>query len=177
MKAPVSLRAMRRLVAFALIALAGCSVGGDEKSIDEARVDDLLLQPADVGRGFQPTYGRNLADRPVAEVRYRRARAPLSIESAAHVFVSSEAAGKRLDAERSAIGEKPGWQPIGEPGLGDESFAATLVQAGTRSYTVFWRQGNATASLGAVAREDELPFADVLELARKQQRRMADAAA
>lgn len=166
---------MRRLVAFGLIALAGCSVAGDEKSIDEARVDDLLLQPADVGRGFHSTYARNLADRPIAEVWYRRVREPLSIASAAHVFVSGEAAEKRLEAERSALDEKPGWQPIGEPGLGDESFAATVVQGGMRSYTVFWRHGNATASLGVIARQDELPFADVVELARKQQRRIADA--
>jgi hypothetical protein len=168
---------MRRLVACTLIALAGCGVGNDEKSIDEARIDELLLQPADVGTGFRSTHVRNLDRRAASEVRYRRAREPLSIESAVRVFGSSEAAEKRLDAEREEFEEKPGWRPIGEPGLGDESFAATLVEGGVRSYTVYWRHANATASLDAIAPEDELPFADVLELARKQQRRIAEAGA
>jgi hypothetical protein len=173
---------MRRLVAFALIALAGCGIGSDETTIDENRVEDLLLQPADLGARFHPTYVRNLADRPVAEVRYRQVRSselqgPLRIESRAQVFTSSEAAERTLEAARSSFGEKPDWQPIGEPGLADESFAATIVQGAVRSYKVVWRHRNAMASLGVSARHDKLPFADVLELARKQQRRIAAAAA
>jgi hypothetical protein len=168
---------MRRLVAFALIALAGCGIGSDETTIDENRVEDLLLQPADLGARFHPTYVRNLADRPVAEVRYRQVRGPLRIESNAQVLASSEAAEETLEAARSSFGKKPDWQPIGEPGLGDESFAATVVQGAVRSYKVVWRHGNAMASLGVSARHDKLPFADVLELAEKQQRRIAAAAA
>jgi hypothetical protein len=171
---------MRRLVAFALIALAGCGVGGDEKTIDEGRIDELVLQPDDVGAGYVRTFVRNLADHPIAEVRYRPVRplqGPRMVESSAHVFRSSADAEQGLEADRSVFEGEPPWQPIGEPGLGDESFAATVVRRGVRSYAVYWRAHNATASLSVVALRDELAFADVLELARKQQQRIADAAA
>jgi hypothetical protein len=173
---------MRRLVAFALIALAGCGVRGDDRTIDQGRVDELLLRPADVGTGFRPAYVSNPADRPSAEVRYRqvprlRGFGPLTIHSSAAVFVSSDVAEESLQAERTNLKDKPHWQLIDEPGLGDESFAATVVQQGGRSYTVVWRDDNATASLDVSSLDDKFPFAEVFELAQKQQRRIADVAA
>jgi hypothetical protein len=171
---------MRLLVAFVLIGVTGCSVGGETKAIDDDRVDQLVLQPADVGREFQRTTIHNLAADAVVEVRYRHVdpaspRRPLTIESSARVFGSIEAAEETLEGERSRLAAKPAWQPIGEPGLGDESFAATVVGAQKRSYAVFWRAQNATASLELVALRDRVPFSDVLELARKQDQRIADA--
>ena len=66
------------------------------------------------------------------------------------------------------------WQPIGEPGLGDESFASTVVRGTVRSYRVIWRDGNVTAHLGVGGRKG-LAFADALALAEKQERRISDA--
>ena len=168
---------MRRLVALALIALAGCSVGGEERTIDAGRVDDLVLQPADVGAGFHRTSVENPAGDPTAEVRYRRIPprplGPLTIRSTASVLASSGDADRALESDRSRLGDKANWLPIGEPGLGDESFAATVVQRGVRSYTVFWRDDNATASLDVRSLQDGFPFAEVFELAERQQRRIA----
>jgi hypothetical protein len=171
---------MRRLVAFALIALTGCGVGGDGKTIDQSRVHDLVLNPSDVGAGFQRTFIEDLGRDATVEARYRRVPprllGPLAIGSAASVFASSDAAEKALDAKRSTVEDKPNWQPIGEPGLGDESFAATAVQGRVRSYTVSWRDDNATASLDVRSLQKSFPFADVFELAERQQRRIAAAA-
>lgn len=171
---------MRRLVAFALVALAGCSFSGDESTIDDGRVDELVLQPADVGTGFHRTSIENLAGDPIAEVRYRRVPprvlGPLTIRSTARVLASSEVADKALQSQRSRLKDRPNWLPIDEPGLGDESFAATVVHGGVRSYTVFWRDDNATASLDVRSLQDRFPFAEVFELAEKQQRRLAAAA-
>jgi hypothetical protein len=160
--------------------VAGCTVGGDEKSIDGSRVDDVVLQQRDVGASYRPTYVRNLGGHPRAEVRYRRAlsrRAPAAvmITSTAEVFRSRETAETHLDAARDRVERAPEWQPIAEPGLGEESFAATAVKSGTRHYRVFWRAANAAASVQVEAAEDELPLADVLELARRQDDRMAAA--
>ena len=173
---------MRLLVAFVLIGVTGCSVGGETKAIDDDRVEQLVLQPADVGREFHRTTIDNRAADAAVEVRYRHIdpaspRRPLWIESRARVFASVEAAEETFEGERSRLAAKRAWQPIGEPGLGDESFAATVVDAQKRSYAVFWRAENATASLEVVALRDRLPFSDVLELARKQDERIAEAGA
>jgi hypothetical protein len=163
--------------ALGLVALvAGCGLGGDEKTIDEARLDELVLQRDDVSADLRAVWARNLGGRPITTVRYGRAGAPLSIESSAHVLTSREAAAERLEAERDALDRKPDWDPIDEPGLGQESFAATVGQAGIRRFEVFWREHNAAASLKVEAFEGRLPLADVLALARKQERRISDAA-
>jgi hypothetical protein len=160
----------------ALLPLTGCSIGGDAKKIDEARLDDLVLQRGDVTPGLRPVYVRNLDGEPLLTVRYGRAGTALSIESTVQVLESAQAADDRLEASRDALGRKPDWDPIDEPGLGDESFAATLGQAGLRFYEVFWRDANASASVRVEGFEGRIALADVLELARKQERRISDAA-
>jgi hypothetical protein len=160
-----------------LLGLAACSVGGDEKTIDEARLDEPVLQRGDVPSGLRRTYVRSLADWPASTVRFGRAGTALSIVSSIHVLESRDAAEERLDAERDAVDRKPDSQPIDEPGLGDESFAATIRQAGVRRYEVFWREHNAAASVKVEEFEGRMALADVLALARKQERRIADAAA
>jgi hypothetical protein len=169
---------VRRAAVFLVVFLAGCGLGGDERTIDGGRVDELVLHSADVGPGFGRASVEHLSDHPVAEVRFRPARAtdavdPLMIVSRAEVFPSTEAAKRDLDGSRSALDRERGWQPISEPGVGDESFAATAVDAEPRRFRVFWRADNATADL----RVDgfDVSLADVLELARKQQRRIANA--
>jgi hypothetical protein len=159
-----------------LLGLAACSVGDKAKTIDDTRRDKLVLQRADVPRDLRPIYMRSLADRPVSTVRFARAGRALSIESTVHVLESRDAAEERLEADRDAVDRKPDWQPIDEPGLGDESFAATVRQAGLRRYEVFWREHNAAASLKVEEFEGKMALADVLALARKQERRIADAA-
>jgi hypothetical protein len=171
-----------RRVSLGLVAvLTGCTLAGEEKTIDERRADELVLQREDVDPGFRQTWIRNLGrGRTRSEVQYRRrpspARRPLRITSAAEVLESGEAADAMLDAASEALRRKSAWQPIAEPGLGDESFAATVLQSGVRHYDVFWRAANVTASLSVTAAEDAVPLGDVLELARKQDERI-DAAA
>jgi hypothetical protein len=101
------------------------------------------------------------------------------IESRADLFGSASGAEDDFEAARAELdADGLGWMPIDEPGLGDESFAATFVQAGAtgvRRYQVFWRDDNATATLEVDGFEGRLALADVLELARKQQQRIARA--
>jgi hypothetical protein len=157
--------------------LAGCGFGGEKETIDEALADQLVLQREDVDPRFRQTWIRNLGGRPSSEVLYRRSHSPrrsdpLSITSKADVLRSADDADEVLDEARDALAEKTAWQPIAEPGLGDESFAATVVQGGVRHYDVVWREANATAVLSVTAFEDALPLADALEFARKQQVRL-----
>jgi hypothetical protein len=185
----------------ALLGLAGCSIGGDEASIERRDLAQVVLQPDDVPRVFfRFDYGRQIAaDLPGGEradpgrferedgwkARFRRpgtpaTAGPLVIESRVDLFASAGGAGEDLDAARDELAASQlGWRAIDEPGLGDESFAATFVQHGVgrvRHYQVFWRQDNATASVTANGFEGNFALADVLELARKQERRIEGAA-
>ena len=168
---------MRRVSLGLVALLSGCTLAGEKKTIDESRVDELVLQREDVGSGFRQTWIRNLAGFPRSEVQYRRrpspaVNGPLRITSGAGVLRSEETADEALDSAREELERKEAWQPIAEPGLGDESFAATVLQSGVRHYDVFWRAANVTASLNVTAAEDAVPFGDVLELARKQDERI-----
>jgi hypothetical protein len=107
--------------------------------------------------------------------RYRRLASettdgPVTVESRAHVLDSSDAADEQLETARADVGDS---QPIGEPGLGDESFAATRAHSGVRYYGVYWREANVTASLALNGVEGRFPFSDALELARTQEERIA----
>lgn len=192
---------MRRAVLLLVVILAGCSLGDDKASIEREELDGLVLQPGDVPPVFvRFDQGRQIrADAPSGsradqsrfnriegwKARYRRSgtretAGPLVIESRADLFESPEGAEQDLQAARTDLeAGAPAWKPIDEPGLGDESFAATFVQRGVtevRYYQVVWRKDNATASLSANGFEGKLPLADVLELARKQDSRIARAA-
>lgn len=191
---------MHRLAVLTLVFVAaGCSlVGDDGATLEPGELKELVLQPDDLPPVFSRfDEGRQIsADSPGGsrtdparfgrtegwKARYRRIGSsktpgPLVIESRADLFESADGAGDELDAARQDLtaGEL-GWQPIDEPGLGDESFAATLGQAGLRFYEVFWRDANASASVRVEGFEGRIPLADVLELARKQERRISDAA-
>ena len=82
---------------------------------------------------------------------------------------SSDAADTGLEAAGADLDD---WQPIGEPGLGDESFAATRVRGDLRFYRVHWREANVLASLRLNGAEGRFPFSDALELAREQEKRI-----
>jgi hypothetical protein len=193
---------VRRAVLFlAILGLAGCSLTGDDggASIEVAELQKLVLQPDDLPRSFvRFDEGRQIAaDFPAGaradparfgrrdgwKARYRRSgtiqtTGPLVIESKADVFDSGEGAEDDFEAARAETDKsEPEWQPIGEPGLGDESFAATLLQgaesSGVRFYQVVWREDNAVASLNVNGFARDLALEDALELARAQERRIA----
>ena len=109
-----------------------------------------------------------------------RTPGPIVVESRVDLFESASGAEDDLEAARSDLTEgEIEWQPIDEPGLGDESFAATLVEGGDgsgfRYYQVYWRDDNVTAFLNVNGFEERLPLGDVLELARKQEERISTA--
>jgi hypothetical protein len=195
------LRPVRQaLLLLAILGLAGCSLTGDNggTSLEVAQLEKLVLQPEDLPRSFMRfDEGRQVAaDLPEGaradparfgrrdgwKARYRRAgtvqtTGPIVIESKADVFDSGEGAEDDFEAARAETDEsEPEWQPIGEPGLGDESFAATLLQgpesSGVRFYQVVWREDNAVASLNVNGFARGLALEDALELARTQERRI-----
>jgi hypothetical protein len=195
---------VRRAVLLLVLLLAGCSLDGDDGStIGVAKLSGLVLQPEDLPPVFQRfDEGRQVsADDPGGsrsdpqrfgrqegwKSRYRRSgtprtEGPLVIESRADLFESSGGAKDELDAARQDLEESDlDWQPIDEPGLGDESFAATFVQGGgtseVRFYQVVWREDNVTASLNLNGFEGRVALSEALELARKQERRISSAAA
>jgi hypothetical protein len=189
---------VRRAILVLLLLLAGCSLGGDDGGGVELReLSGLVLQPEDLPPVFDRfDEGRQaIADNPGGsraaptrfgrrdgwKARYRRAgtprtNGPLVVESRADLFESSSGADDDLEAARSDLAEgELKWQPIDEPGLGDESFAATLVQGRVRYYHVYWRVDNVVAFVDVNGFEGRLALEEVLELARKQERRIADA--
>ncbi|HEV3478791.1 MAG TPA: hypothetical protein VG144_05010 [Gaiellaceae bacterium] len=188
----------RALLLLALTATVGCSLGDGGASIERSELQRLVLQPDDVPRIFVLfDEGRQArADQPPGpradperfgrtegwKARYRRpgsgrTSGPLVIESRVDVFASVSGAEDDFVAAREELrGDGLGWHPIDEPGLGDESFAATFVQRRVRYYQVFWREDNATAALHVNGFEGKLPLSDALRLARKQQERLERAA-
>jgi hypothetical protein len=194
----------RAVLLLAILGLAGCSLTGDDggASIEVAELEKLVLHPEDLPNSFTRfDEGRQIAaDLPEGaradpgrfgrrdgwKARYRRAgtvqtTGPLVIESKADVFDSGEGAEDDFEAARAETDEsEPEWQPIGEPGLGDESFAATLLQgpesSGVRFYQVVWREDNAVASLNLNGFARGLALEDALELARAQEERIEAAA-
>ena len=193
---------MRRALLVLSVLLAGCSFGGEENNaVELGELSSLVLQAEDLPPVFEQfDEGRQaLADNPGGgradpqrfgrqdgwKSRYRRqgtprTEGPLVVESRADLFDSTGGAEDELEAAREDL--EAGaleWEPIDEPGLGDESFAATLVQgggtSGVRFYQVVWRQANVTASLSVNGFEGRLALAEALELARKQERRISDA--
>ena len=163
----------------------------------QTELEQLVLQPADVGSGFvQFDEGRQgIADTggdPAQfdrvegwKARYRAdtnaIRGPLVIASLVDLFESSDGADDDLEALREErISPESGWQPAEDPGLGDESFALTLVQGigarAVRSYLVAWRRGELTGSVDVNGFERGLTLDDAVALAQKQARRMDEAA-
>jgi hypothetical protein len=166
----------RLIVVLVAVLLAACGPAGDEGSVEGTSAERLVLQAEDLpGYRDGPAEG----DGATWNARYVRsgasAEAPLQVESSAEISDSSDGARENISVTRGALRERDNWQPIGEPGLGDESFAATSAAGATRSYEVVWRDGNVMARLSVVGSESELAFADVLALAEKQEERILEA--
>jgi hypothetical protein len=181
------------------VVLAGCAVGGDdEATIERKELGRTVLQPEDLPRIFvRFDQGRQIRADALPgrradptrfgriegwKARYRRpgtasTPGPLVVDSRSDLFGSPGGAKDDFGAAGDDLRDSEyGWQPIDEPGLGDESFAATFVDGSVRYYQVFWRDDNATAALNVNGFDGKLALAEVLELARKQERRIARAA-
>jgi hypothetical protein len=192
---------MRALLAAAcLLTIAGCGFGADEEepTVEVGQLESLVLQPEDVRGAFvRFDEGRQVdADQPAGErahptrfgraegwkARYRRrgssrTQGPFVIESRADLFESTSGASDELDAHRSDVeGEQT---LVDSPRIGDESFVSTLRQPSVRVryYLVAWRHDNVTASVLVSGFERRLSLVDAVELARRQQRRIAAASA
>jgi hypothetical protein len=148
----------------------GCVFVGDEQAIEGVDPAQLVLR-----RSHLPGYRLqwSAGDDYRWTARYRSAA--LAVQSTVEISSTSDAAEARFSAARDDFPESGGWQPIGEPGLGAESFASTRVGGDARSYAVVWREANVIARLDATGREGHVPFADALELAKKQEALISEA--
>ena len=189
------------------LVLGGCVVGNDEKQIDRGALSTLVLAPADLSDVWVPfNSGRQVsADAPAGThsnperfgrldgwiARFRRpgsqqTTGPLVIESRADLFESAGGARDELSRARSelgtAIGARAAAKPLADPAIGDEAFAATILQksggggiADVRFYLISWRHQNVVASIFVNGFERKLTFPQALALARAQERRIARA--
>jgi hypothetical protein len=187
-----------------LVALAGCSLGGDGNgaAVERRQLRDIALQPADLSpafvrfdegrQGFTDNPGGSRTDASRFgrvdgwKARFRRVgspdtQGPLVVESRADIFDSSDGATEELEALRRDVRERTGWQQVEVSGMGDEAAGFTLLQGQAELrvayHLVVWRQENVVASISVNGFARALPFADALELARKQARRIEGAAA
>ena len=191
-----------RALAGLVVVVAGCAGGdGDEQAVPATKMRLVVLQPADLSKAFVrfdegPV---RLADTPPGprgdperfgreggwKARYRRpgsaaTKGPLVVESRIDLFDGEDGAESEFDAYREELEAEAGgagrWLDV--PRIGDDALAATSGSGMANSVRVFrlvWRDGNATASIAANGFEGRLRLADVLELVRKQQRRIAAA--
>jgi hypothetical protein len=108
------------------------------------------------------------------------------IESRADLFDSIGGARDELSTARSelgtAIGARSAAEPLADPTIGDEAFAATILQrsggggiADVRFYLISWRRQNVVGSIFVNGFERKLTLAQALDLARAQERRIARA--
>jgi hypothetical protein len=163
---------VRRVVLLVIASglLAGC--GSDEGTVGVGALRTVVLQQADLPAGYRRIDVGELTD----AGWYAHYAGHLDVVSRAVVFSSSGGATEGLDRERELLtASREEWQPIDEPGLGSESFAATVVAAGVRHYRVAWRRSNVAAALWVSGPTTGLPLGDVLALARAQDEHIADA--
>jgi hypothetical protein len=180
-----------------MLVAAGCMGGDDKAAVDRSELKGLVLQQQDLPRAFmQFDEGRQArVDQPggtLADVerfgrqdgwkaRYRRAGSgatsgPLVVESKIDVFDKADGAEKELESMRTDLVEGLRLKDS-PPGLGDESFVATGTQGtgrfAVRFYLIGWRHDNATAAVFANGFERKFTRDQAIELARKQERRIA----
>ena len=154
---------MRAAVCIVLLAAAGC--GGDGSTLEPSQLRDAVLQPGDLPQGFERMAHGPRGGPTAWESRYA---GPLVVTSQVELHASPSRAEAEVEAELEHV-RTEAWQPIDDPGLGGGSFAATTGGASTRRYRVVWRDGNVVAEVYVAG---ETPLGDVLELARKQERRI-----
>lgn len=192
---------MRRLALLALLAFVAAACGSSDKTIAEKSLSHLVLRQTDLGSPFSPFYvGRQASldnqGTPRADptrygreggwiARFRRAgsfatRGPLVVESRADLFRGAGGAKKDLAAYGALVraSPDPNFRTLSLPKIGDAALGATFVQPGVkplRFFRIAWRDRNATASVLVEGFDGKVRQADVVALAKKQQRLLASA--
>jgi hypothetical protein len=171
----------RRASALALLALllVGCSE--DRRELSEQELARLVVLPADLPDDFVRFDEGRLArsDTPRGDqgwkARYRRAggaktTGALVVDSRVEVYEDGDAAGVGFDSYRGEV--PPAAESLPEPELGDEAYAATLLQegasGGVRFFFVGWRSGEMTGTLSVSGFDGRVAVDDALVLARAQ---------
>lgn len=188
---------MRWAIALLVVLVATGCMSDSSPGTSREELADLVLKQGDLPPVFQPfDEGRQVrADLPTGaradparfgrvegwKARYRRlgtpqTSGPLVVESRVDLFESSEGADDELEAHKLDQEQAEGTRLLDAPELGDEAFAATVTQSGASSrvrfYLVAWREGDVAASLFVNGFDGKVTLAQVVELARKQQRRI-----
>lgn len=189
--------ASRIAIIVAALALAGCAGDSDEPSgIPVSALPTIVLQLADLPAVFtQFDEGRQALSETTGafrrnsgrfgrlggwKARFRRSGTqttpgPLVIESRADVFRDEEGAARDLGAYRKELDQAvqtTEGRLLTLPALGSESVGMTFREDRVRFFRIAWRHANATALLFVNGFDKRLDLADVLALARKQQRRL-----
>lgn len=190
-------RGVRLLVIAAVI--CGVSACGGGATIPVQRLSSLVLTDRDLPRPFSPFFvGRQSNLDATSDVRADPARfgrkdgwiarfhrpgtaktvGPLVVVSRADLFGDSGGAKHDLEAYAYEFAHEPGTgqRALKPPSIGDQAIGETFVQPGAkpvRFVVVAWRYRNVSASVSAEG--FDLGVADVIRLARLQQRRIARA--
>jgi hypothetical protein len=191
---------MRRCALLVVVlALAGCGSGGARIAKDD--LPSLVLRAGDLGpdfsefaRGAQARADLHPGPRqdPLRHgrlggwiSRYRHVTTPsgqtvgpLVVESRADLYKSSGGAKKDLGDYKDEYEGYPasvGVEKLDAPKLGDDAVAFRFGSALDRFVVVAWRESNATASV--LVEGPAVGLEDASRLARKQQARLAAAAA
>jgi hypothetical protein len=181
----------------AIVLTAGC--GSTSKStIPESKLSKIVLQKSDLPKGFSPFYlGPQVrVDQTASRSdpkrfgrtggwinRFRRdgslkTKGPLVVASRADLFKHPDGAKRDFRLYRDGLTAHDA-RRVDVGRLGAEAIGVSTLQRGTlsvRSYTIAWRQANATAELEVNGFDGELTLEDALALARKQEQRLGDAA-
>jgi hypothetical protein len=184
---------------FALaVAVSGCNGGGEDGRIATGELRKLVLQSQDLPRVFAQFDFRELApsdfhqgprEDPAAfgriggwVARYRRSgsqeiRGPLLVESRVDLFEDEDGAVQDLDAYEAEFEQTSGATALEPPEVGTGAVVMTLKQGSgrfaVRFFTIAWRQSHVTASISVNGFEQKIFLRDVLQLVRRQERRIA----
>jgi hypothetical protein len=194
------------LVCLSLLAACAGGDGGEREAVERNELEHVVLQPGDVPTVFERFDKGRLLQTDHSEAseradpgrfgrqegwkaRYKRSgtqetRGPLVIESRVDLFEDEGGAEQELAAHREelerGVSRETAAESLEDPALGDEAFAVTFLQPGAmrdvRFYMVVWREANVTAGVLVNGFEGKLTLKQTLDLARKQQLRIARAA-
>jgi hypothetical protein len=183
------------VLALGTLAILGCAAFGDDENDDDAAISAaqakaLLLQPADLPRVFTrfdhgeltfTDFQAGPREDPARferqggwKARYRRpgstsTRGPLLVVSMIDVFSDADHAARDLEAYEMVFSERGRPRPAA---VGEQALARITGVGTVRYFDVAWRQANVTASLSVQGFRGRISLADVVELARKQERRI-----
>jgi hypothetical protein len=191
-----------RVGAAAALCLLFLSACGSESKIETTQLKSLALARSDLPPQFQvfsegPTATLDVQGTPRSSLqrfgrkggwvaRFNRGgsaatKGPLVVVSTVDVFKDSGGAKDDLGAFQTILGRtvaERNAHPVDVGDLGDDAAGVTVLQPGTRpvrAYIVAWRDRNATGSISANGFDGRIQLADVLRLARIQEKKMASA--